>query len=198
MQKVLSPDDTAKNIFDYLFMVKIPEFQSRSIAHIKMYGTYTTGNRAVDKTLSQNWLTTMLSIDGMIEYYKEGVMIRIVNYDDTKKIFEFVQDHLEAWANYLKNGINIGDAPRDDLILLDEFASKVYEHAKYVSRSTIVESMFARQLERIVPLNMNNFFNKTNEVTQKFDKDGNVINTAVEVDEREPMADYFKTKLHFL
>ena len=123
--------DTAAPLWDELFTVRIPQLQMTTTHDIEKFGTYTTGDRGIDKAMSNQWRTTMLPISKMVEFYQEGCQIKIVYEADVKKIYEFISDHLNAWKDMLTNGINVGNAPVEDLIAMDAFANAVYEHAKY-------------------------------------------------------------------
>lgn len=121
--------DTTEAIWDDLYLVSIPDIYSRPDEDIKRFGTRITGDKLFDSGATGDFKTVMINIDKMIEHFRNNLEIRIVNYSDTKNIYEAISDHLHAWMYQIKHGINIGDAPIEDLILMDQFAEHVFGHA---------------------------------------------------------------------
>ena len=83
----------------------------------------------------------MIPIVKMIDYYQKGASVYIVNQGDTKRIYEYIANHLQAWKYKLQTSMYIGNAPLDDLRLMDEFARSIYEHAKYLFTDEFVGSI---------------------------------------------------------
>lgn len=160
MQPVIPEIDTTEKIWEWYFKASIPYLQSRMIDHIRLLGTPISGIKAVDKELANQWVTTMLTIDQMVELYKRGVPVRVPIVSDTKQIYDFISQHIYAWKQRLERGINIGDAPIEDLIALDEFANIVYEHAKYQFTRETADSLISRHLSSLQRFNASNFFNR--------------------------------------
>jgi hypothetical protein len=192
--------DTTVYLWDYLYTVRVPQLETMSKEYMRAVGTYITGDRGIDNALANQWITTMIPIHQMVEYHKKGSQLRIVNVADTKEIYEHIANHLEAWKHQLERGINIGDAPIEDLIAMDRFAHDVYEHARYNFTEETVASILGRRLEAVGRFNPNNFFQKPVKTAQ-----GNVttengitrINAEPESDtpERETYADFLKNRL---
>jgi hypothetical protein len=151
-----SQRDSAWYIWNSLFMCRIPYIHTRSLEHIQMYGIPTCGDPLADREAVKEKVTTMLTIAQMIEYFERGVTIGVVKYDDTKKIYERITDHLNAWKSELHNCLNVKDAPLEDLIVMDKFANAVYQHAKYQFTPEIVDSILAREMEAAMPVNRGN------------------------------------------
>jgi hypothetical protein len=130
--KLQNPEeDTTIGIWDDLYKVRIPVKFTYSVEYLKEYGLPSSGNKDIDKEQFNQRMTTFMSIDKMVEYYKQGCPIYIVDKDDTKKIYDAISKHLNAWKQQIDYGLNVGSAPFEDLITLDQFANVVYEHAKY-------------------------------------------------------------------
>ena len=85
----------------------------------------------------------------MVEYFTKGIPVYIVKQADVKTIYEYIENHLLAWKRQLEQGVNIGGAPVDDLIAMDAFANKIYEHAKYHFTREVADSIFLRQMGAI-------------------------------------------------
>lgn len=190
--------DTTKYLWDYLFKVRVPQMAATSIDYMRMYGSYTTQCKEIDQTLQQQWITTMLSVSQMVDYFKEGVQIRVVQYSDIKTIYEYISDHLQAWRIRLERGINIGDAPIEDLIAMDQFANTVYEHAKHQFTREIANSLLARNMSTVTQFNRHNFFRPTlptttaEGVVNELTRINHDVNT---VPERDSLSDFLKGRL---
>lgn len=187
--------DTAEIIFTRLFKCRIPNLQTMSEDYIRIFGMPTTGDAGIDNELANEWITTMLTIEKMAEYHKQNVQLKIVRYEDVKEIYDHISNHLQAWRHQIENGINIGDAPIEDLILLDDFANTVYDHAKYQFTRTMADSLLQRHLSGILRVNKHNFFKDDPTVTTTEDK--TVINGEDEDKhpKRESLANIFKDRM---
>lgn len=135
--------DTVSGIFHEVFLCRLAYRDTMSVDYIKMMGLPTTLDEEKDNAFFNSEVERYLTINDIAEYFREGINVSVVRYEDTKKIYENITRHLEAWQyeiNYLFGG---DYAPLDDLILLDKLADKVYGHAKYVGKKHINESPFA-------------------------------------------------------
>lgn len=180
--------DTTVALWEYYYRVRVPYMQSRTIEDIREKGTVVSGIAAYDADISNQMVTMYLTVDNMVEYYRHMVPLRVIESKDTKKIYEDVSAHLEAWKYQLDNAINIGDAPIEDLILLDRFAQTVYGHAKFEFRSENANSVFAQYLDRISLLNSSNFFTAPESQVTTFNKIDDNYET------RDSLQDFFKTR----
>jgi hypothetical protein len=192
-------EDTSIKIWEWLFRVSIPYLQSRTMEDLKRYGVTLTGIQEYDEAVNEEWITTAISIVRMVELYKEGVPIRVLDVKDTKTIYEYISLHIQAWKVRLERGINLGDAPIDDLIDMDQFASVVYAEAKYQFTREYADSFTANHLSGLQRFNANTFFNKTftdsiNKVT--VDQHGVTrINAAEEIQDRDSLSEFFKNRI---
>lgn len=188
--------DTSTYIFDYLFKCRIPNLQTMSEEYIRFFGMPTTGDPSIDKAMADQWITTMIPISKMVEYSKQGITIKVVKYEDVKTIYSYISLHLQAWKNQIGNGINIGNAPIDDLIDLDAFANIVYDHAKFQFTRDIADSILERQMSTITRFNKSNFFKPDIKVKDS-DGDGITRINSEPVDnfpKRESLSDIFKDR----
>jgi hypothetical protein len=155
-----------------------------SVDYIKIFGTPTVGDKAIDKELTSQWFTTMATISTMVDYYKNGINIKIVNYKDIKDIYDAINAHLLGWKKRLEQGINVGNAPIDDLIAMDEFANLVYVHARHEFTRDIVDSLLAQKMSSLVNISKDGFFNRNILSTQLSDTSSGII-TINKADEEE-------------
>jgi len=144
--------DSVWYIWNDLYRVRVPTQKSRSKLHLKHFGTFETGIKEIDRELHTELTDTMCTINQMVEFYRNGIVVRVVKIADCKKIYERVTDHLLAWKYHLERGMNIGDAPVEDFILMDNFADAVYPHARALMGNDITMSQFFRDLNGVMPV----------------------------------------------
>lgn len=186
--------DSTKAIWEHLYMVSIPELASRTLDDIRLYGVAITGIKEIDDDAKTRYMNAMRTIDDMVEYYRRGVPVRVCNYSDTAEIYKAINAHLYAWKTQLEHGVNIGNAPMDDLILMDEFANKVYDHAKYVFTQEFFDNPFIAQMSSSIRLNIKNFFKRTaNDPVEE--EDPNIIAKNGMKKDRDGLSDFFKDHL---
>jgi hypothetical protein len=152
-----TPIETSRLIFDDMYMIKVPVTSTRTELDIRLFGTVRTGYEEIDKSALDDLVVVMWSIARMAEHFKKGVPIRVIKYSDTKTIYESVTRHLDAWKYQIEDGINVNNAPFNDLIMLDEFANSVYEHAKFQFTAQYVNSAISRYMEESKMINKQNF-----------------------------------------
>ncbi len=113
-------------IWDNLYEVRVPYVDTLTTQHIKDIGLPTTGNRILDRQMSQDLVNVVISIDAIVEYYRRGVTVYMRNNNDTTEIYGIVNNYLLAWKENVENGLNVGNVPAEDLMLLDRFAEMLY------------------------------------------------------------------------
>jgi hypothetical protein len=117
-------------IWDNLYPARIRYADTLSVEHIRQFGMPTIGDAQLDHDMHSQPLNVVISINDMIEYFRRGVVVTLVNNVDAEVIYNLINAYLLAWHSQLEIGINIGDAPYDDLLLMDRFAAVVYPHAR--------------------------------------------------------------------
>ena len=191
--------DTTSKLWDYYYKVRIPYLQSRSMTDVHRYGTDISGIREIDEDISGRMLTTMLTVSKMVDYYREGVSIRVVDVKDVKEIYEAISQHIHTWKSRLEHGINLGDAPIDDLIALDQFAAAIYENGKYQFTPETVNSIFATELSNLQRVNAHNFFTSAvnNALPDNVTVDGSGVTriNGEDMPERDSLGEFFKSRL---
>lgn len=142
--------DTSWYIFQRLFMCRVKYIDSMSADYIKIFGMSASGDSVVDNETANELVIRMLSIDQMVEYYKLGVTVQVVNFKDTKEIYERISDHLNAWKHKMATDFHVREAPIDDLLLLDKLASVVYKHAVTLLTQNDVDSILFRRTTSVM------------------------------------------------
>lgn len=123
--------DTSWYLFHRLFHVRVQFLQMLSIEELQHFGMPITGDPVYDKQIANESRDIMLSIQRMCELYDSGATVAVVDPKDTKRIYEHIENHLEAWATHIRTSMNKKTVPVKDLLLLDRFAHSIYEFAKY-------------------------------------------------------------------
>ena len=65
---------TSWYIWEIQYLVRIPKIDTISTFELKTYGMYTTGNKELDKSVANEWITTYFNIAKMVEHFKEGTL----------------------------------------------------------------------------------------------------------------------------
>ena len=181
--------DTTKGIWEYLYKVRVPYLQSRTLEDIRDHGVVLSGVPEIDRDIQNQWITTMMCVADMVTYYRASVPIRVVSRGDIKEIYESISRHIDAWKDRLQIGLNVGDAPIEDLIALDRFANTVYDEAKYQFTPDIAHSLTGQHFQGLQRINVQNFFS-TNPLQH--------LQSPAETEvypNRESMGDFFKDRL---
>lgn len=194
-----APPDVTAEIFDRRFLSKLPDVSVRSIDEVRMYGTYSTGVKEVDRALTNQWTTVMLTINEMVEKYKDGTMVRITQMGDVKIIYDIITQHLNRMKYFLSYGLNVGKIPIDDLILLDRFANDLYPYARPQFTRDTYNSILADKMSSVTKINPTKIF--MDNPDSKFMPTGDgvirVNHTKQEAPEERStdMADFLKEKM---
>ncbi len=186
------PIDTSRLIFDDRYMIRVPVIATKTELEMKIFGTVYTGDPDIDKGHMDEWVTVMWSIDRMVENSKKGMGVKVIKFEDSKKIYESIMRHLRAWRNYKEQGININMIPYDDLISLDEFANLIYEYVKYeyIEKPMVIESTidsYFKELNFINKQNLTNIFSNVPKAKDSWRDDKDIT-----IPTKEDFSKYFK------
>lgn len=122
-------NDPRYPIWGRLFMCKAPRIAYYSTAYLERFGLTTSGNQNIDREMARQPQLVYLTINDMVEYYNQTQCISIVKQNDVKTIYEICQDYTFDYADRLHKSVFAHDVPFGDLVMLDEFAEAVYQHA---------------------------------------------------------------------
>lgn len=118
-------------IFEKTYRVSVKQRDVRSIEEQRANGVLRTGDKRLDTMLDESQQIVYITINDMVELFRNGVDFFLTNEADSKKIFEAVTAHTGEWRSELKYAYNMGDAPVEDLILMEKFVASVYVHARF-------------------------------------------------------------------
>jgi hypothetical protein len=155
-------------IWEALFFASVSFKNMQSESAIRTFGMPTVGDATIDAQMHNEQIRTYMTINQMAEYFRTGVTVSIIDPSDCKRIYDIITAYLLAWKERLDRGINIGDAPTEDLILLDRLAAVVHPHAAAYfdygfESKTVAHFSGGPMLSRDVLLN------KGNETTQEIE-----------------------------
>jgi hypothetical protein len=131
----------------------------------------------------------------MVELYRNGVPVIVPDREDVKKIYQHISDHIYAWKEFLTMGVNIGQAPIDDLILMDQFASTVHNEVKYMPMTEDLDDLVTRRFTEVSKFNANNILNFRNlpsKANVKVMEGITKINSEDKYPERNGLGEFFK------
>lgn len=120
-----------RKIFKDLFKVSMMQKDIRSIEEQRVFGNTSTGDKKLDEMLANSYVTIYLTINDMIEYYREGITFRLTDASDSKVIYEVISEHTARWRDALQHAFNMGKSPVEDLITMEQFIATIYERAKF-------------------------------------------------------------------
>lgn len=188
--------DTRYYIFKELYQCSIPVMQMRTLEDIQMFGTPVSGLPEWDKWMQNERREIMIPISKMVEYWDKGCHISVVKRSDTKRIYDRISAHLEAWADHLKYSLNVAEAPLEDLRKLDQFANVIYEYAKWHFDRGVLEGILSkmkgdhqRKLASFIQ-SMSNV-DLTNNAIQNSSHESKAKNFESELPRRRSLADAF-------
>lgn len=144
--------DTREGIFKEKFLCLLRYIDTLSEAEIRRSGVPTTYVEELDEAHLNHPVRQYLTIDDMIELYRRGITIRVVNYEDTEKIYDNIQEHLLAWKRDIERSHSTNHVPVEDLIDLDRFANVVYKKAKFVFDQAEVQDYFVKGIDNVFAL----------------------------------------------
>lgn len=120
-----------RQMFVRRFQVEVPSIALKGINELRERGIYAVGEDDKEHTRHANSpVETFLQINRCFEIWKAGYQVSVIKPGDTLEIFNIITLHLQTWVSYMDRGIQIADAPFEDLLLLDRFADKIYPHAR--------------------------------------------------------------------
>lgn len=142
--------DLKWKIWNLKFHVRVPNLATRSRDHIKAFGTPTSGDPVHDRSAAAELLDTYLSIDKMVQYHHQGVLISLMKGSDALVIYELVVEYLSAWKHFLTTTmLQNPDVPYEDLVAMNNFIQVLYPHAEPQLTTAQSESYLSKTINRL-------------------------------------------------
>jgi hypothetical protein len=121
-----SVERCGKPIWERLFHMRVAYVDTLSEDTLKNSGMLDSGDRQLNRQMHRELVNVYITINAMVEYFKRGVGINFGIASEARDVYDIVNNYLLAWRVRLENGMNIGNAPTEDLMLLDRFAEQLY------------------------------------------------------------------------
>lgn len=134
--------DTRYPLWFVRYQCRIPYIQLLSIEELEENGLPTSGDIHHDHAMQWEPRLVSLPIHRMAELWSNGANISLVNRLDAPKVFEAISKHLHAWKDHIMHSYHPNKPPYEDLLILDQFASVVYDKAKFAYDENFVEKHF--------------------------------------------------------
>ena len=144
-------------IFHKLFLVRMKTIDGYSKEYIEAYGLPFTGDKRMDNAFASEIINKNITIAQMADYYKQGISIRLTSEKDILEIYDTIHQHIKDFNNEVHNSLGFNKIPIEDLRVLSDFASTLYEHIanyrpiEYYQKDPVRESGYDG--------NINNIFN---------------------------------------
>lgn len=124
------------------YQCRIPYIQTLSIDELMEDGLPTSGDMHHDHATQWEPRLMSLPIHRMAELWSSGANVSLLKREDAPKIYEAIMTHLYAWKDHIEHAYHPRTPPYDDLLVLDQFANIVYEHARYAYDSNFITKHF--------------------------------------------------------
>lgn len=134
--------DTRYPLWFVRYRCRVPYIQLLSIEELEEHGLPTSGDIHHDHAMQWEPRLVSLPIHRMAELWSNGANISLVDRSDAPKIFEAISKHLHAWKDHMTNAYHPSKPPYEDLLILDQFASVVYDKAKFAYDDRFIEKFF--------------------------------------------------------
>lgn len=148
INKQIDEKDTVQyKIWHTTFLCQMRDIDTKSIDYLKIFGTLDSGDPRLNMEASNEMVLRRLTIIEMIKYFHDGINVFVKNPEDCKKIYILIQEHLQNWSRELQYTLRPDSVPTEELLIMEQFADVVYEHAKWYLDSALVDSPFARSMK---------------------------------------------------
>jgi hypothetical protein len=141
----------APRIWEDLYTAMIPDQVTLNSSYVRVFGTYTSGNKDVDRMMESNLTTVKIPIIKMLEYYDNGVTVQIPTRSSMLEIHRNIELYLGEWRHHIHNAINSDLVEHKDLVMgLEKFSKLIY--GKAVPKEVVANPMLTTQIGLLNPL----------------------------------------------
>lgn len=120
---MLFPSLVADKIWgNHLYHVLIPDKLTLDRTYLSVFGTYSTGDRDLDKDLENLFTEVKVDIATIADYYSKGITIQIPSRDDMISIHRVIDEYLTEWREHERTDVNF-HIPKDIRKMLTNFDS---------------------------------------------------------------------------
>lgn len=141
----------APRIWDDLYTAMIPDHVTQSPAHLRVFGTHSSGNKEVDRMMSTNLTTVKIPIIKMVEYFDNGVVVEIPKRESMLEIHRNIEKYLSEWRHHMETAVNLDIHKHKDLVSSLESLSKLI-YGKANPEEVVLNPLKAVNLGLISPI----------------------------------------------
>jgi len=113
-----------------LFTVRVPLVATYSEDEIELYGLPVNIVKGKKQDSMDNLTTVMLPLESIIDIYKQGFFIRLVNKEDLNIIYSQLEDYINGIEHGGKRSINVQEGDVDKLNDVDKFLTEMFDNNK--------------------------------------------------------------------
>lgn len=172
---------TAERIFFVRYQISVPAYAVTGTQHYQQRGIATSNNKDYAKSESNEPVFLNYPISRIAELVADGISITFVTPKNTLEIYRAITDHLAAWKKAAMQDMHKLNIPRDDLITLNDLASKVFP----IARQWMADDIRASKID-------NALINYVNARTDFMDSDSVRINNLAKEHDDTNMDDIAK------
>lgn len=138
---------TGAPIWDNIYQVRMSYRDSLNTESVKQFGLASSGNEYFDQQMMNDQVTVMINIDKIAEYFRRGVIVSVCRWADLESMYNIINKYLATWHNLFERAVNVCDAPTEDLLLLDQLATVLFEQSRRFNGVRLPErTLFTNQL----------------------------------------------------
>lgn len=122
--------DFAPKIWEDLYNAYVPDFVTMDREYIRRFGVPSSGNRDVDKMMSNSSSFVKIPIIKILEHFENGIDVQIPSRADLIAIHKAIEKYLEEWRQHLKYDINLDRTANKALVLgLEKLSKLIFDKA---------------------------------------------------------------------
>lgn len=127
------PSMYADRIWKDLYSVSVPDNLTIDTNYLRVYGTYTSNDPKYADMMATNFTNVMIPVAKMLEYYVQGIEIRIHSRDNMIRIHKDIELYLEEWREFIRTDIHSSTISPDNknlIMSLEKLSKDIYAKAK--------------------------------------------------------------------
>lgn len=114
-------------LFNRRYLVKVRNIDIIDPEVAKHRGLPYTGIKSVDLEFANQLIDKYLTVAELAELYQRGISVRFPKKSDVEEMYTIICKHIHDFKTKINSSINVTNVPVEDLNLLSEFASKIYD-----------------------------------------------------------------------
>ena len=120
----LNQDSSVYRLFYHSYHCQVAYFNTINQEWAEEFGI--RGNHIDNESNGRQPVDVLLSVDDMVEYFREGATIQLMNASDASKTYNTIIDHFKMWIDVGYRSHWCYNPPMEDFELLDSIAKDVY------------------------------------------------------------------------